>query len=121
MSTASRTIARILGPVCLVLAPTEWWNLDVFAAQTGPVVYLNGTLLLVAGVAILQAHSHWRRDWTGLVTLAGWGLALGGLARMIAPAAPQISPGPVADGVLLLILAVGAVLTFRGYQRARTT
>ena len=116
MSTASRTIARILGPVCLVLAPTEWWNLEVFAAQTAPVVYLNGTLLLAAGVAILQAHSGWRRDWTVLVTLAGWGLALAGLARMIAPAAPQVAPGPVADGVLLLILAAGAVLTFRGYQ-----
>ena len=35
---------------------------------------------------------------------------------MIAPAAPQVAPGPVADGVLLLILAAGAVLTFRGYQ-----
>ncbi len=34
--------------------------MHIFVAQTAPVVYLNGTLLLVGGVAIVQALNRWR-------------------------------------------------------------
>lgn len=55
MTSNARTIARVAGPALLALAATERMNIHIFAAQTAPVVYLNGTILFVAGVAMLQA------------------------------------------------------------------
>jgi hypothetical protein len=115
--TASRQVARIAGPALLALAPTEAINLGAFAGNTAPVVYLNGTLLFVAGVAILQAYGRWRPTWELLVTLTGWVLALGGLYRMCAPAAPQADSGAAADVMFVVLFAVGAVLTVQGYRR----
>jgi hypothetical protein len=121
-STANaRRIARIAGPSLVALGITEAANIDAFAGNPAPVVYLNGTLLLVAGVAIVQAHGRWARDWTALVTLTGWALVLGGLWRMIAPAAPQLSAGPATYGLLAAIAAIGGVLSWRGYAVRRET
>ena len=111
----SQRIARILGPVLIALSITEAMNLDRFAGNAAPVVYLNGTLLLVGGVAILQAHNRWTWRWPVLVTLSGWMLAAGGLYRMITPGAPQIGPGLAAGAVFVVLIAVGAVLTWKGY------
>lgn len=121
MSATSRIIARIVGPACIALAATERMNMGIFAAQTAPVVYLNGTLLFVAGVAIVQAHNLWGWRWTLLVTLAGWGLVVAGLARMIAPQAGQIEAGFVADLVFAALFALGAWLSFKGYRRPDPT
>jgi len=115
MDAATR-IARIAGPGLLALAPTEGLNLEVFAGNPPPLVYLNGTLLFVGGVAILQAHGRWSRDWRGLITLAGWVLVAGGLYRMIAPTAPQLGPGTATWAVLAVLTVVGLVLTWRGYR-----
>jgi hypothetical protein len=46
----SRQIARIVGPTLIALGISE-------ALNPAPVVYLNGTLLFVAGLAIVQAHN----------------------------------------------------------------
>ena len=110
-------IARILGPFLLAMGLTEPFAMPVFAAQTGPVVYLNGTLLFVAGVAILQAYSRWTRDWRSLVTLFGWVMTAAGLYRLAQPAAPQLDAGPGTDAVFLVLIAAGAVLTLKGYRR----
>jgi len=68
-------------------------NLDVFTAAAGPslapFVYLNGTLLFVAGPAIVRAHNRWTRGWPALITLVGWLAMLGGLGRMVAPVSAQ--------------------------------
>jgi hypothetical protein len=53
----SRQIARIVGPTLIALGISEALNLDAFAGNAAPVVYLNGTLLFVAGLAIVQAHN----------------------------------------------------------------
>jgi hypothetical protein len=118
LTPTSRTIARIVGPSAVVLAATEAFNMPIFAAQTAPVVYLNGTLLFVGGVAILQAHNRWRWGWPLLVTLSGWGMLAVGLVRMIAPGAPQASAGPVTDAVFVGLLALGVGLSVLGYRRA---
>lgn len=113
---AARRIARIAGPGLVALGLTEGLNIDVFAGNPPAVVYLNGTLLFVGGVAILQAHGRWSRDWRVLVTLAGWVLVAGGLYRMIAPTAPQLGPGMATWAVLAVLTGVGMVLTWRGYR-----
>jgi hypothetical protein len=115
MASSSR-IARILGPTLIALGVTEPINLGVFAHNPAPVVYLNGTVLFVAGLAIVQAHNRWVRGWPVLVTLAGWILGLGGLYRMALPQAPQIGRGLAADAVFAVLIAVGAVLTYQGYR-----
>src|SRR4051794_31996628 len=91
--TNSSRIAGLLGPTLLALSLTEWMNLSVFAAVIGPSfaphVYLNGTLLFVAGLAIIRAHNHWTRGWPVLITLVGWMAMLAGLGRMTSPVAAQ--------------------------------
>jgi uncharacterized membrane protein YhaH (DUF805 family) len=132
--TNSSRIAGLLGPTLLALSITEWMNLGVFAAAIGPSfaphVYLNGTLLLVAGLAIVRAHNYWTRGWPVLITLVGWMAMLGGLSRMAAPmAAQEAGRHPIAVyASLVALLVIGAVLTFKAYgprgllrYQARTT
>lgn len=111
----SKRIARILGPVLAVLAVTEGLNIRVFAGNPAQVVFLNGTLLFAAGVAILQAHARWSWSLATLVTVAGWFLLIGGLYRMIAPTAPQLAEGAATWAVLAMLGLTGALLTLKGY------
>ena len=110
-------IARIVGPVMIAASITEAMHLDIFSGNTAPVVYLNGTLLFIAGVAIVQSHNLWVRAWPVLVTVTGWLLLAGGLARMAAAQTPQIHGGAVADTIFGALFLTGAVLTFNGYRR----
>lgn len=112
-----RRIARILGPVIVAVALSEAANMDIFTEQAAPIVYLNGAILFTAGVAILQAHAAWRRDWTVLITLAGWALTAAGLFRLIWPRAPQATEGAPTTAALLLLAGVGAYLSWQGYRR----
>jgi uncharacterized membrane protein YhaH (DUF805 family) len=121
--TNSSRIAGLLGPTLIAISITEWLNLGVFAAAIGPSfaphVYLNGTLLFVAGLAIVRAHNCWTRAWPVLVTLVGWMAMLGGLSRMAAPvAAQEVGQHPtVVYASLFGLLVIGAVLTFKAYGR----
>lgn len=110
-------IARIAGPVLVVLAPTEALNLPAFAGNPAPVVYLNGTLLLAGGVTILQAHASWAPDWRSLITLLGWALVVGGLYRMVLPAGPQAVESPASLALLAVLFLIGLVLSWQGYRR----
>jgi O-methyltransferase len=101
----SQQIARIVGPTLIAVGVTEAINIDSFAGSAAPVVYLNGMVLFVAGLTIVQAHNRWVREWSVLVTLTGWVLFLGGLCRMFAPAAPQMSKGVATYGLLADSLA----------------
>src|SRR5205823_10709927 len=116
--TDSSRVAGLLGPTLIELAITEAMNLRVMAANRASVglVYLNGTLLFVAGVAILQVHNRWTRGWPVLVTVMGWSAILGGVMRMFAPQATT-SGATWVYGLLAALLAIGVVLTFKGYGR----
>ena len=92
--------------------------MHIFAAQTAPVVYLNGALLFVGGVAMVQAHNRWGWGWPLLVTLTGWGVTALGLIRMIAPDAAQATAGPVTNAIFIALLVLGGLLSFLGYRRA---
>lgn len=115
--TNSKAIARIVGPVLVVVAATEAFHLDIFAGIPAAFVYLNGMLLFAAGTAIVQAHNRWTRDWTVVVTVLGWLLVAGGLFRMIAPGAPQASPGLATNAFLAVLVLAGAILSVQGYRR----
>jgi hypothetical protein len=114
----SKRIAALLGPTLIALAISEAMNLRNLAEASAPVglVYLNGTLLFVAGVAILRDHNRWRGGWPVLVTVLGWFAVLGGLIRMFLPAAAR-SGAPWVYALLIVLLTIGVVLTFKAYAR----
>ena len=110
------SISRIVGPALTVLILTEnpLVNPNLYQSQSPPVVYLNGFVLFVGGLAVVQCHNIWcladirksivagssgknksrRRHNCSLVTLTtvlvisvGWGMLLLGLSRMAFPEA----------------------------------
>jgi hypothetical protein len=113
----SRLLARILGPTLAVLAITEAVNLPLLAANAPGVIYLNGTLLFLSGVAIVQAHNRWVWAWPLALTLSGWTMLAAGLYRMIAPAGPQAGGTPGTYAILAVIAIVGATMSWQGYLR----
>lgn len=119
----SKRIAGLLGPTLIALSITEAMNLDIWTTVAGPafapVVYLNGTLLFIAGLAIVRAHNRWTGGWPVLVTLVGWFTLILGLIRMIAPASAQrAGENPTAlYALLIVLLAIGIFLTFKAYGR----
>jgi NADH:ubiquinone oxidoreductase subunit 6 (subunit J) len=128
--TNSKRLAGLLGPVLIALSVSEAVNLRLLMAQVGPnvihVVYLNGTLLFVAGLSIVRVHNYWTTGWPVLVTLTGWIATLFGLIRMFAPVSgaefglnvqrPEQSI-TVIYAMLIVLLAIGIVLTFKAYAR----
>ena len=53
--TNSRNIAGLLGPTAVAFALSEWINLRILWVNTSPsVIYLNGSLLFVAGLVIVR-------------------------------------------------------------------
>lgn len=86
------SIARIAGPALTVLILTEnpLANPNLYQEQSPVVVYLNGFVLFVAGLSIVQCHNVWLltgnfRITTLLVTIIGWGSLLLGSSRMLLP------------------------------------
>jgi len=122
----SAYIAKLLGPALIGITVTEWMNLDIFTAAIGPSfathVYLNGTLLFIAGLAIVRAHNVWSRRWPVLITLVGWVAVVGGLSRMVAPVSAQQAgqSASVVYASLVALLAIGVVLTFNSYGRSES-
>jgi hypothetical protein len=113
----SRTIARILGPSLVVLSAAEYKNLAAFADVRPWFVFLNGNLLLVAGLAIVQSHNIWKRHWSVWITLSGWFLLLAGAYRMFWPDGHQLGPGLPANLTFVVLAMVGMLLSYRGYSR----
>ena len=93
----------------------------LYDEQIPPVVYLSGTLLFVAGLAIVRAHNRWARDWTVLLTLIGWvGLGLG-LVRMFAAGTYRAGAAQTTPSVFMavegVLFSVGVATTFASYRR----
>ena len=122
--TDSRRLAGLIGPVIVALAGTEILNYRIWDTSIPQVVYLNGTLLLIAGLSMVRAHPRWSASWPVFITLAGWVALLGGLYRMIAPEGRQAPRTPAMYVGLALMGAVGVLLTYQAYrpqQRHSTT
>ena len=113
--TDSKQLAGLIGPTMVALGITEAMNLDVFAEQIAPVVYLNGAILFVAGVAVVRAHNLWTWRWPVIMTLTGWAALLGGLWRMAMPEAPQMAENALTYALLAAIGLFGAILSVKAY------
>src|SRR5262245_53346964 len=87
----SRRLAGLLGPTVMALTASEALNYRIFDTQSPTVVYLNGMILFVAGLAIVRSHNRWTWSWPVINTVLGWAIMLGGFTRMFAPQAQQPS------------------------------
>jgi hypothetical protein len=81
----TKTIARISGPALVAITLTEAYNREIFIGNPATTIYLNGTVLFVAGLAIVQAHNVWNLRPAILVTALGWSTMSLGLTRMVFP------------------------------------
>ena len=120
----SKRIAGLLGPTIVTMVASEFPLVQphLYDAQIPPVVYLSGVLMFVAGLAIVQAHNVWQRDWTVLVTLSGWFFLLLGLFRMFAAGLYQRSSAGASSMFFMILEAilfvVGLIMTFKAYSRS---
>jgi len=126
--TASAYIARILGPILVIVGLGLLLEGETFRAMAGEfirsaaLVYFSGVATLALGLAILNVHHLWTRDWRSVITLFGWLCVIGGIFRILAPTLVQRigesfiahQRWPLAGAIVTL--ALGAFLTVMGYQ-----
>ena len=89
--TPSAYIARILGPVLVIVGLGLLLEGETFRAMAGEflrsaaLVYFSGVVTLAVGLAILNVHHLWTRDWRSIITVFGWLALIGGIFRILAP------------------------------------
>jgi uncharacterized membrane protein HdeD (DUF308 family) len=122
----SRQLGGLLGPAIGVILLSEFPLIQphLYDAQIPPVIYLSGIIMFVAGLALVRAHNVWEKNWTFLITLAGWFLLLLGLVRMFAASQYQQAiqrassiTFMVLEGCLFL---AALTITFKAYGPAPT-
>jgi uncharacterized membrane protein HdeD (DUF308 family) len=118
----SKQIGGLVGPTLVAMLVSEFPLVQphLYDAQIPPVIYLSGVLMFVAGLAIVRAHNVWARNWTVLITLAGWFLLLLGLVRMFAASQYQ-QAAQTASSVTFMVLeggllVVALAITFKAYS-----
>ena len=117
----SKRIAGLVGPALVAMLASEFPLVQphLYDTQIPPVVYLSGTLMFIAGLAIVRAHNHWVRNWTILVTLTGWFFLLLGLVRMFAAGLYQRGSANTSTTVFMvlegILLILALIMTFKAY------
>ncbi len=120
-----KKIGGILGPTMIAMLVAEFPLVqpNLYDAQIPPVVYLSGTLMFIAGLAIVRAHNHCKRDWSVLITFSGWFFMVLGLSRMFfASSYLQQSQSISATTFMLLegvMLMIGLIITFKSYRQSQ--
>ncbi|MEM8672852.1 MAG: hypothetical protein AAGF83_03110 [Cyanobacteria bacterium P01_G01_bin.67] len=113
--TNSKLIAGLIGPTLIAIALSEALNFHIWASNIPPITYLNGMILFFAGLSIVRFHNLWTVGWSVMVTLVGWIALLGGLFRMFAPEAQQLTQKNIAFVVLIILFLIGVFLTSKAY------
>jgi hypothetical protein len=126
--TPSTFIARILGPVLVIIGLGLLLEGETFRTMAGEflrsaaLVYFSGVATFALGLAILNVHHLWTRDWRSVVTVFGWLFVIGGIFRILAPSLVQRigesfiahQRWPIVGAIITL--ALGAFLGVMGYQ-----
>ena len=121
------TIARLIGPVFCAIGIGMLANQSTYQQMAGqflagyPFIYFSGILALIAGLAILNTHHAWTRDWRSVITAFGWVFSLVGAYRIVAPqfvtfvGTAVLAHSGFLLGAGVVLLALGGFLTFKGY------
>jgi hypothetical protein len=125
---SSTFIARILGPILVIIGLGLLLEGETFRAMAGEflrsaaLVYFSGVATLALGLAILNVHHLWTRDWRSVITVFGWLFVVGGIFRILAPTlVHEIGEAFIAHRRwpiigAIITLALGAFLSVMGYQ-----
>jgi hypothetical protein len=124
---ASVFIARIIGPITLVVGLALAFNAAVFRAlaeeflRSHALIFLAGLLTLASGLAIVLVHNVWTPDWRVTITILGWLFVISGVARTAAPqGVAALGRSMLAKPLTLKLgagfdLALGALLCYFGF------
>lgn len=119
----SKSIAKIVGPTLIVMVFSEmrFWNPTLYDTQIVPLIYLNGMILFVSGLAIIINHNVWVYSWQTIVTIIGYICMLIGLLRMLFS---EIQKAAFKNDNSIMILEVvliliGVILTLKAYSPLR--
>jgi hypothetical protein len=89
--SSSRLIARLLGGMLFVSGVGILLNSDGYRATAEEflrgvgLIYMSGVMALLGGLAVVNVHNVWTRDWRLLVTLIGWFAVIDGTLRVVVP------------------------------------
>jgi hypothetical protein len=125
----SKTLAALIGPAIMAIAASMLLNANSLPTLIGQfshdpaLIWVSGMILFVAGLAIVRAHNVWSGGWVVAVTVIGWLLLIGGLARILFPIqlaaiAAEIGQNTgfiVVEAVILL--AIGGFLAIEGSRQ----
>jgi hypothetical protein len=126
-------LAKLIGPLLFFAGVSLLANHEAFRLMAEQLlrnfalIYLSGAVTLVAGLAIVNLHNLWVRDWRVVITILGWLTVIGGIVRIVVPqhaatlgAAELTRPGfLIALGPL--VGALGAWLSYIGYVQTPRT
>lgn len=124
----SIVIARIMGPMTLVMGAGLLFNAGAFRAlareflKNPALIYLSGFITLLLGLLVVVFHNVWVAGWPVLVTVFGWVMVAAGVARMTIPDRLMkigkriIENTQVMTGAAIGYIALGAILSFFGYR-----
>ena len=129
MATPSIFLARLMGPLFAAMGVGLLVNESVYRVmadeflRSHALIYLSGLIALVAGLAIVNVHNAWTRDWRVIITVLGWLSVIGGIFRIVLPqvvasigmAIFALRGVPIIAG--LGMLALGGFLSFQGYWK----
>jgi hypothetical protein len=125
--SSSKLIAKLLGGMLFVSGAGILLNTDGYRATAEEflhgvgLIYVSGVMALLGGLAIVNLHNVWTRDWRFLVTLIGWFAVGDGILRVAVPQfiarfdAWYIAQPGFLIGSGFIVLALGVFLSFRGY------
>ena len=119
----SKRIAGLVGPALIAMLVSEFPLVQphLYDLQVPPVVYLSGTLMFIAGLAIVRSHNQWALNWTVLVTLSGWFFVFLGLFRMFSAGGYQRASANASATVFIvlesILLVPALIMTFKAYSR----
>ncbi len=119
----SKSIAKIVGPTLIVMVFSEmrFWNPTLYDTQIVPLIYLNGMILFVSGLAIISNHNVWVYGWQTIVTIIGYVCMLIGLLRMLFPEI-QKTAFKNDNSIMILevvLILIGMFLTLKAYSPIR--
>ena len=132
MEDRSVLLAKLIGPPFLAAGlglllnqGTYWGMIDEEIRHPSPIgsllIYLSGLLSMLGGLAVINAHPSWSRDWRVVITIIGWLLLVGGIVRIVLPdimvkLGSTLYGSPTALPIVAVIsLVLGGFLSFKGY------
>jgi hypothetical protein len=120
-------IAKLMGPILLVVGLSvliDEKSMRAIAKEvlgSRALIYIFGIIDLLLGLVLVTVHNVWAWDWRLIITVIGWLSLVRGLVRILcAPwvmknAAKMLKKEGLLMGVTIVMLILGAVLSYYGY------